>query len=66
MLKDEEVISSYKIQSGHTIHMVKGAPKPTEQPAAAAPRLPQQMGTGIQAGNLVDSVENYHHVRKAQ
>ncbi|KAG8988232.1 hypothetical protein FRB90_002883, partial [Tulasnella sp. 427] len=24
VLKDEEVLSTYKIQSGHTVHMVKG------------------------------------------
>ncbi|KAL1409290.1 hypothetical protein Q8F55_003269 [Vanrija albida] len=41
--------------------MVKGAPKPADAPAAAAPRLPTQMGTGINTGNVVDSVENHHH-----
>lgn len=37
--------------------MVKGAAKPAEAPA---PRLPQNMGTGLAAGNVVDGVENYH------
>ena len=41
--------------------MVKGAAKPAEAPAAAAP-LPQ-MGTGLNvSGNPVDNVENIHHV----
>jgi ubiquilin len=49
------------IQTGHTIHMVKGAAKAAEAPAAAAP-LPQ-MGTGLNvSGNPVDNVENIHHV----
>ena len=46
MLKDEDVLSTYKIQSSHTIHMVKGAARsgPSAQPAA-----PQQLPT-MQAG----------------
>ncbi|GFZ46277.1 Deubiquitination-protection protein dph1 [Saitozyma sp. JCM 24511] len=64
VLKDEDPISQYKIQNGHTIHMVKGAAKtPAAQPSASTPqpRLPQ-MGTGLNvAGNPVDSVENVHH-----
>jgi hypothetical protein len=63
VLKDPDTIASYKIQSGHTIHMVKGAAKPAaESSAAQAPRLPSNMGTGLAAGNVVDGVENYHHV----
>lgn len=67
VLKDEETISSYKIQNGHTIHMVKGAAKPSSStPAGQAsqpPRLPQ-MGTGLNVGsNPIDNVENIHHVR---
>lgn len=60
VLKDDDSISSYKISTGHTIHMVKGAAKAAEAPAAAAP-LPQ-MGTGLNvSGNPVDNVENIHH-----
>ncbi|KAM5538368.1 hypothetical protein V8D89_007970 [Ganoderma adspersum] len=46
VLKDEDVLSTYKIQSSHTIHMVKGAARsgPSAQPAA-----PQQLPT-MQAG----------------
>lgn len=63
VLKDEETITSYKIQNGHTIHMVKSNKPPAAQAAAAqVPRLPQNMGTGLAAGNVVDGVENYHHV----
>lgn len=60
VLKDEDTISSYKIQSGHTIHMVKGAPKTAQATAAQAPRLPQTMGTGLASGNVLDTVENHH------
>lgn len=67
VLKDEETISSYKIQNGHTIHMVKGAAKPSSSTSAGQasqpPRLPQ-MGTGLNVGsNPIDNVENIHHVR---
>ncbi|WVW83351.1 hypothetical protein I302_105370 [Kwoniella bestiolae CBS 10118] len=73
VLKDEDTISTYKIQTGHTIHMVKGAAKSnnpsgsTAAPAggssasSALPRLPQ-MGTGLNVGsNPIDNVENIHH-----
>ncbi|WWC69650.1 uncharacterized protein I206_103593 [Kwoniella pini CBS 10737] len=71
VLKDEDAISTYKIQNGHTIHMVKGAaktnnPTPTSSAGsgsspAAVPRLPQ-MGTGLNVGsNPIDNVENIHH-----
>ncbi|OXG86585.1 ubiquilin [Cryptococcus neoformans var. grubii Br795] len=65
VLKDEETISSYKIQNGHTIHMVKGAAKPSSSTSAGQasqpPRLPQ-MGTGLNVGsNPIDNVENIHH-----
>lgn len=64
VLKDPDTITSYKIQSGHTIHMVKGAAKPAaESSTTQSARLPANMGTGLAAGNVVDGVENYHHVR---
>ncbi|KAK4689944.1 hypothetical protein P7C73_g159, partial [Tremellales sp. Uapishka_1] len=67
VLKDDDAIASYKIQNGHTIHMVKGAAKPAPGAVPSgsgtpggAPRLPQ-MGTGLNvAGNLGDSIENHH------
>lgn len=43
VLKDEDLLSVYKIQSSHTIHMVKGAARssgPTNQPSTAPPALP--------------------------
>ncbi|CAK9782761.1 hypothetical protein CC85DRAFT_285626 [Cutaneotrichosporon oleaginosum] len=62
VLKDPDTIASYKIQSGHTIHMVKGAAKPAAETAASqAARLPTNIGTGLAAGNIVDGVENYQH-----
>jgi ubiquilin len=50
VLKDEEALSTYKLQSNHTIHMVKGAPKTA--PAAAAPAsaafgAPSSAGRGL-------------------
>ncbi|KAI0352200.1 hypothetical protein OH77DRAFT_1409673 [Trametes cingulata] len=46
VLKDEDVLSTYKIQSGHTIHMVKGAAR--AGPSAQS-STPQQLPT-MQAG----------------
>ncbi|KAI0674016.1 hypothetical protein C8Q78DRAFT_1186515 [Trametes maxima] len=46
VLKDEDALSTYKIQSGHTIHMVKGAARAGPSAQAAAP---QQLPT-MQAG----------------
>nr|ODN83854.1 ubiquilin [Cryptococcus depauperatus CBS 7841] len=64
VLKDEEAIASYKIQNGHTIHMVKGAAKNVSNSGAQpnqTQRLPQ-MGTGLNvSGNPIDNVENIHH-----
>jgi len=48
VLKDEDVLSTYKIQSAHTIHMVKGAARPAGSDPATAP-APQQLPT-MQAG----------------
>ncbi|KAK8869974.1 hypothetical protein IAR55_000544 [Kwoniella newhampshirensis] len=74
VLKDEDPISNYKIQNGHTIHMVKGASRGaaaasstatntggSSSTSAGIPRLPQ-MGTGLNVGsNPIDNVENIHH-----
>ncbi|KAI0801499.1 hypothetical protein C8Q74DRAFT_1192221 [Fomes fomentarius] len=46
VLKDEDALSTYKIQSSHTIHMVKGAAR---SGAAAQSSTPQQLPT-MQAG----------------
>ncbi|KAI6106705.1 hypothetical protein EV401DRAFT_2121246 [Pisolithus croceorrhizus] len=43
VLKDEDLLSVYKIQSSHTIHMVKGAARSSSssaQPSTAPPTLP--------------------------
>ncbi|KAI0789379.1 hypothetical protein C8Q75DRAFT_807021 [Abortiporus biennis] len=40
VLKDEDALSVYKIQSSHTIHMVKGAAKSTASQSSAPPTLP--------------------------
>ncbi|KAI0814746.1 hypothetical protein BC629DRAFT_1279766 [Irpex lacteus] len=45
VLKDEDVLSVYKIQSSHTIHMVKGVSRSTASQSSAPPPLPT-MQTG--------------------
>ncbi|MBW0491566.1 hypothetical protein O181_031281 [Austropuccinia psidii MF-1] len=48
VLKDETVLSEYKIQSGHSIHMVKGAARP-----ANPPPLTQQIPSNLNAGQQI-------------
>nr|GAT60795.1 predicted protein [Mycena chlorophos] len=48
VLKDEDQLSTYKIQSSHTIHMVKGAAR-SGASTSAPPAAPQQLPT-MQAG----------------
>lgn len=43
--QDEDALSTYKIQSSHTIHMVKGAPKTQAGTSSAASALPPQLPT---------------------
>ncbi|KAI7952597.1 hypothetical protein MJO29_008228 [Puccinia striiformis f. sp. tritici] len=51
VLKDDSVLSEYKIQSGHSIHMVKGAPRATN-PTPATQQIPSNLNAGQQiAGN---------------
>jgi ubiquilin len=40
VLKDDDVLSTYKIQSSHTIHMVKGAARSTASTSAAPQQIP--------------------------
>lgn len=57
VLKDPDTVSTYKIQSGHTVHLVKGAaPKsePSPQPNAA-PSVPTNISAGQDAGNPLNS-----------
>ncbi|KII93000.1 hypothetical protein PLICRDRAFT_170800 [Plicaturopsis crispa FD-325 SS-3] len=48
VLKDEDALSTYKIQTSHTIHMVKGAARPaaSSSQAAAPPQSLPTMQTG--------------------
>jgi ubiquilin len=51
VLKDDDLLSVYKIQSNHTIHMVKGVSRstggaPSSSGAPAAPQQPPPMQTG--------------------
>jgi len=60
VMKNEEPLSTYKIKSGNTVHLVKSAASnPTPQPPAsststpAAPQVPTNMSAGTSAGNLL-------------
>jgi len=69
VLKDDDPLSTHKIQNGHSIHLVKGAAKPSSStPSAAATStarsnpastgVPANMGAGIQfAGNPLAQLE---------
>ncbi|EGF99794.1 uncharacterized protein MELLADRAFT_112416 [Melampsora larici-populina 98AG31] len=48
VLKDESILSEYKIQSGHSIHMVKGSPKPQTSSSST-----QQIPTNLNAGQQI-------------
>ncbi|KIY69282.1 ubiquitin-domain-containing protein [Cylindrobasidium torrendii FP15055 ss-10] len=52
VLKDEEGLSTYKIASGHTIHMVKGVNRSAAASSGASSSTPQQLPT-MQAGQNV-------------
>ncbi|KAJ1929256.1 hypothetical protein IWQ60_001311 [Tieghemiomyces parasiticus] len=45
VLKDPEVLSSYKVAEGHTIHMVRGAAPPSA-PSTSAPSATTTAGSG--------------------
>ncbi|KAJ7104200.1 hypothetical protein B0H15DRAFT_14058 [Mycena belliarum] len=45
VLKDEDFLSVYKIQSSHTIHMVKGAVRSGAASTSSQPAAPQQLPT---------------------
>jgi ubiquilin len=45
VLKDEDLLSVYKIQSSHTIHMVKGAARSGTASTSAQPTAPQALPT---------------------
>ncbi|KAJ7035003.1 hypothetical protein C8F04DRAFT_1259362 [Mycena alexandri] len=49
VLKDDDLLSVYKIQSTHTIHMVKGAVRSGATSTSAQPAAPQQL-PAMQAG----------------
>ncbi|KAB5589148.1 Deubiquitination-protection protein dph1 [Ceratobasidium theobromae] len=46
VLKDEDALSVYKVQNAHTVHMVKGAPKPTASGSSTTPQPLPTMQTG--------------------
>jgi len=52
VLKDDDKLSVYKIQSNHTIHMVKGAARSTNPTSTAQPSTPQPL-PNMQTGQNV-------------
>ncbi|KAJ1302927.1 hypothetical protein OPQ81_003225 [Rhizoctonia solani] len=51
VLKDEDALSTYKVQNAHTVHMVKGAPKPTGSGSGSSPTpAPTQPLPSMQTG----------------
>ncbi|GMG36527.1 unnamed protein product [Ambrosiozyma monospora] len=50
VLKDADTVESYKIQDGHTIHLVKGAAPKSSTPAAAAASSTASGSTSTAAG----------------
>ncbi|KAH6911697.1 hypothetical protein BKA70DRAFT_1146120 [Coprinopsis sp. MPI-PUGE-AT-0042] len=63
VLKDEDVISVYKIQSSHTIHMVKGAAKPSSSSTSSASpstTLGSTTGGAAQALPRMQTGQNVH------
>jgi ubiquilin len=48
-LQDEDALSVYKIQSSHTIHMVKGVSRAGASASSSQPAAPQPLPT-MQAG----------------
>ena len=52
LIKDDDALSVYKIQSSHTIHMVKGVSKSTGGSSTGSSSAPQQL-PAMQAGQNV-------------
>lgn len=59
VLKDDQTVQFYKIKSGHTVHLVKGA-KPASSgsgtPTAATPRAPTNIAAGQGTGNPLNDL----------
>lgn len=49
VLKDEQTLSEYKIQTGHSLHMVKGAARSSQPQTSSASQVP----SNIQAGQNI-------------
>ncbi|KAK9387972.1 hypothetical protein V1515DRAFT_585849 [Lipomyces mesembrius] len=73
VLKDYETLSSYKIQSGHTVHLVKSAAPPSSSTPGAsavsqpsAPSVPQNIAAGQGAGNPLAGLTGARYAGLAQ
>jgi ubiquilin len=52
LIQDEDILSVYKIQTNHTIHMVKGVSRPSGASDSSTAPAPQQLPT-MQTGQNV-------------
>ncbi|KAK7208537.1 ubiquitin-like polyubiquitin-binding protein [Myxozyma melibiosi] len=73
VLKDAETLASYKIQTGHTIHLVKSAAPAASSAtsgsgaaAAATPAVPQNIAAGQGAGNPLAGLTGARYAGLAQ
>lgn len=56
VMKNEDMLGSYKIKAGNTIHLVKSAASnPTPAPSAASQPVPRAVPTNMAAGSAIDS-----------
>ncbi|KIJ22606.1 hypothetical protein M422DRAFT_276936 [Sphaerobolus stellatus SS14] len=59
LLKDDDVLSSYKIKSGHTIHMVKGAAHNNVTASTSTPQPLPAMQAGQNASDPLTLLNSY-------
>ncbi len=65
VLKDDQVLSTYKIKPGNTIHMVKSAAPPSGASAAASQPANATVPTNIAAGTANNPLANLTSARYA-
>ncbi|KAK9457287.1 hypothetical protein V1511DRAFT_508728 [Dipodascopsis uninucleata] len=73
VLKDHETLASYKIQTGHTIHLVKSAAPPSSSPSNTSstsqpvtPAVPQNISAGQGASNPLAGLTGARYAGLAQ
>ncbi|KAK9465972.1 hypothetical protein V1512DRAFT_240291 [Lipomyces arxii] len=66
VLKDHETLASYKIQTGHTIHLVKSAAPPAAATSTPAPVIPRNIASGAGAGNPLAGLTGARYAGQVQ